>query len=105
MIGAGPLMVIDTEVVGAHRSKPAYSSLASSSVQTETPLSPILPHTSGRSSGSQPYSVTESNAVDSRLAGSPSDRYLKRALVRAGPPSPANIRLGSSPSRLNGNTP
>jgi methylmalonyl-CoA mutase len=29
----------------------------------------------------------------------------RQALVRAGPPSPANMRLGSSPSRLNGNTP
>ena len=52
-----------------------------------------------------PYSVTESNAVDSRLAGMPSDSSLKRRLVRNGSPSPANMRVGSSFSRLNANTP
>ncbi len=60
---------------------------------------------SGRRSGSWPYSVTESNAVDSRVAGCPSDSSLKRLLVRNGSPSPANILVGSSSSRLNGNTP
>ena len=60
---------------------------------------------SGRRSGSLPYSVTESNAVDSRLAGMPSDSSLKRRLVRNGSPSPANMRVGSSFSRLNANTP
>ena len=43
IIGAGPLMVIDTLVVGAHRSKPAYSRSMSSTVQIDTPDSPILP--------------------------------------------------------------
>ena len=52
-----------------------------------------------------PYSVTESNAVDSRLAGMPSASRWKRRLVRNGSPSPANIRVGSSFSRLNANTP
>ena len=60
---------------------------------------------SGRSSGSKPYSVTESNAVDSRVAGWPSASRWKRRLVRTGPPSPANMRAGSSSSRLSGNTP
>jgi hypothetical protein len=32
MIGAGPLIVIETDVVGAHRSKPEYSFFMSSSV-------------------------------------------------------------------------
>ena len=77
----------------------------SSSVAMETPELPTLPYTSGRSSGSNPYRVTESKAVDRRLAGCPSASRWKRRLVRAGPPSPANIRAGSSPSRLNGNTP
>ena len=41
----------------------------------------------------------------SRVAGWPSDSRLNRRLVRAGSPSPANIRAGSSFSRLNGKTP
>ena len=71
MIGAGPLMVIDTDVVGAHRSKPEYSFFMSSSVGTLTPELPILPKMSGRGAGSSPYSVTESNAVDSRAEAWP----------------------------------
>ncbi len=43
IIGAGPLMVIDTEVVGAHRSKPEYSTFMSSSVAIDTPELPTLP--------------------------------------------------------------
>ena len=43
IIGAGPLMVIDTEVVGAHRSKPEYSFFMSSSVAMLTPELPTLP--------------------------------------------------------------
>jgi hypothetical protein len=43
MVGAGPLMVIDTEVVGQHRSKPSYSTFMSSSVAMLTPELPILP--------------------------------------------------------------
>lgn len=46
----------------------------SSSVQTLTPDSPIFPKMSGRSSGFSPYSVTESNAVDKRFAGSSFDK-------------------------------
>ncbi len=60
---------------------------------------------SGRRSGSLPYSVTESNAVESRFAGMPSASRWKRLLVRNASPSPANIRVGSSFSRLNANTP
>ena len=43
IIGAGPLMVMDTEVVGAHRLKPEYSTFRSSSVAIETPALPTLP--------------------------------------------------------------
>jgi hypothetical protein len=43
MLGAGPLMVMLTLVVGLHRSKPPYSTFMSSSVATFTPLLPILP--------------------------------------------------------------
>ncbi|MNC97367.1 hypothetical protein D3C83_150080 [compost metagenome] len=43
IIGAGPLMVIDTEVLGAHRSKPEYSFFMSSRVAMETPELPTLP--------------------------------------------------------------
>ena len=39
MIGAGPLIVIDTDVEGAQRSKPSYSFFMSSNVQMLTPLS------------------------------------------------------------------
>ena len=74
MIGAGPLMVIDTDVVGAHRSKPEYSRFMSSRVGTLTPELPTLPYTSGRVAGSSPYRVTESNAVDSRATPCPAAR-------------------------------
>ena len=60
---------------------------------------------SGRRSGSWPYSVTLSNAVDRRFAAIPSETCLKRRLVRNASPSPANIRVGSSFSRLNANVP
>ena len=43
MVGAGPLIVIETLVVGEVRSKPAYSSRMSSRVATETPEVPTLP--------------------------------------------------------------
>jgi hypothetical protein len=39
---------------------------------------------SGRGSGSLPYSVTESKAVDRRLAGMPSDSSLKRRVGAEG---------------------
>ena len=42
-VGAGPLIVIDTDVVGATRSKPSNSTFMSSSVATETPEVPTLP--------------------------------------------------------------
>ena len=71
----------------------------------ETPEVPTLPYTSGNGPGSRPYRVTESKAVESRVAGWPSESSLNRRLVRNGSPSPANIRAGSSPSRLNGKTP
>ncbi|MDF3011658.1 MAG: hypothetical protein K0S03_2454 [Burkholderiales bacterium] len=43
MVGAGPLMVIDTEVAGSHRSNPEYSTFMSSSVAIDTPELPTLP--------------------------------------------------------------
>ena len=43
IVGAGPLMVIETEVVGAQRSKPPYSTFRSSRVAMETPDVPTLP--------------------------------------------------------------
>ncbi len=42
-VGAGPLIVMDTEVVGATRSNPSYSAFMSSRVATETPDVPTLP--------------------------------------------------------------
>ena len=74
IIGAGPLIVIDTDVLGAHRSKPEYSFFMSSSVAMLTPELPILPKMSGRSAGSSPYRVTLSKAVDRRAAGWPTLR-------------------------------
>ena len=43
MVGAGPLMVIDTDVDGSQRLKPAYSSFMSSRVAIDTPELPTLP--------------------------------------------------------------
>ncbi len=43
MLGAGPLMVMLTEVAGWHRSKPEYSTFRSSSVAMLTPELPTLP--------------------------------------------------------------
>ncbi len=43
IVGAGPLIVIDTDVLGLHRSKPPYSTFMSSSVAIETPELPTLP--------------------------------------------------------------
>ena len=43
IVGAGPLIVIDTDVFGAVRSKPEYSTFMSSSVAMLTPLLPTLP--------------------------------------------------------------
>ena len=65
MIGAGPLIVMLTEVFGLHKSKPEYKRLASSQVAILTPELPTLPQISGRLAGSRPYNVTESKAVDS----------------------------------------
>ena len=42
-VGAGPLIVIDTDVFGSHRSKPEYSTFMSSSVAIDTPELPTLP--------------------------------------------------------------
>ncbi len=65
MIGAGPLMVIETLVLASQRSNPEYSRFASSMLAILTPEFPTLPHISGRLSGLRPYSVTLSKAVES----------------------------------------
>ena len=54
IIGAGPFMVIETEVFEEQRLKPEYSFFISSNVAIETPEFPIFPHISGRTSGSAP---------------------------------------------------
>ena len=43
IVGAGPLIVMLTEVAGWHRSKPEYSTFMSSSVAMLTPELPTLP--------------------------------------------------------------
>ncbi len=43
MVGAGPLIVMLTEVAGCVRSKPPYSTFMSSSVAMLTPELPTLP--------------------------------------------------------------
>ena len=43
IVGAGPLIVIDTDVVGSHRSMPSNSAFMSSRVATDTPALPTLP--------------------------------------------------------------
>ena len=43
IVGAGPLIVIDTLVAGSQRSKPEYSTFMSSSVAIDTPELPTLP--------------------------------------------------------------
>ena len=42
-MGAGPLMVMETEVEGSTRLNPEYNFFASLSVATETPEFPTLP--------------------------------------------------------------
>ena len=42
-IGAGPLMVMLTDVDGEERSNPEYNFLASSKQQIDTPAFPIFP--------------------------------------------------------------
>ena len=43
IVAAGPLIVIETEVEGLHKSNPEYNFLASSKQQTLTPEFPIFP--------------------------------------------------------------
>ena len=43
MVGAGPLIVIDTDVFGSAKLKPLYNFLASSKQQILTPELPIFP--------------------------------------------------------------
>jgi hypothetical protein len=43
MLGAGPLMVMETEVDGEHKSKPSYNTFMSSKEAMDTPELPTLP--------------------------------------------------------------
>jgi hypothetical protein len=43
IVGAGPLIVIDTDVVGSHRSNPSKRTFMSSRVAMDTPELPTLP--------------------------------------------------------------
>ncbi len=43
IVGAGPLIVIETDVAGSQRSNPRYSSFMSSKVAMETPELPTFP--------------------------------------------------------------
>jgi hypothetical protein len=43
IVGAGPLIVIDTEVFGSVRSNPEYNTFMSSNVAIDTPELPTLP--------------------------------------------------------------
>ena len=47
IVAAGPLIVIDTEVLGLHKSNPEYNFLASLSEHMFTPEFPTLPNMSG----------------------------------------------------------
>ena len=53
-IGAGPLIVILTDVFADDKSKPEYNFLASSKQQIDTPAFPIFPYISGLNPGSFP---------------------------------------------------
>ena len=73
IIGAGPLIVIDTDVVGLQQVEAGVELLHVVERRDRHAGVADLAVDVGRGSGSSPYSVTESNAVDSRLAGMPSD--------------------------------
>ena len=73
-MGAGPLIVILTDVEGAFKSIPEYNFFASSMFATFTPAFPIFPNMSNLLAGSFPYKVTLSNAVDKRIADCPCDK-------------------------------
>ena len=86
---AGELIVI--EVLTVPRSMPEKSVSMSAKVSTATPARPTSPLASG-SSESRPSSVGMSKAVD---RPSPPERSssLKRSLVSAAVPKPANWRM------------
>src|SRR5690625_7643136 len=66
IIGAGPLIVIETDVDGEIRSNPSYNLFISSNVQTLTQLSPTFQYTSDSYVGTSPYNVTDTNTVSTR---------------------------------------
>ena len=76
----------------------------SSTVAIDTPDCRPCRRCPGRIAGSLPYSVTLSNAVDSRLAGMPSAAD-EAAVCGRRHLRPRTSRVGSSFSRLNANTP
>ena len=54
IIGAGPFIVILTDVIWLANSNPEYNFFRSSKQQIETPALPIFPYMSGRLPGSFP---------------------------------------------------
>ena len=66
-IGAGPLIVIETDEPESHRSMPEYNTFILSNVAIDTPDIPMQANTSGLIAGSCPYKVLGSNAVDNRI--------------------------------------
>jgi len=92
---AGELIVMDVDT--APRSMSAKSVSMSASVSTATPARPTSPRAQG-SSESRPSSVGMSKAVDSPSPPARSSS-LKRALVSAAVPKPANWRMVHSRER------
>ncbi len=108
-MAAGELMVI--EVVTWSRGMPSKRVSMSRSDVTATPHFPTSPRDNGWS-GSRPIRVGRSKATERPWLPC-SSRYLKRALVWAAEPKPANCRMVqtfprymvSCTPRVNGNRP
>ncbi len=92
---AAELIVIDVDT--APRSMPPKSTSMSASVSTATPARPTSPLANG-SSESRPNRVGMSKAVDSPFPPAASSS-LKRRLVSAAVPKPANWRMVHSLER------
>ena len=107
MLGAGPLMVMLTRwCVGLHRSKPPYSTFMSSSVAIDTPRVADLAVDVRARVGVVAVERDRVKGGGQALGCHAVElSSLKRVLVRNGSPSPANMRVGSSPSRLKAKVP
>ena len=84
---------------------PSNNLSISSMVLIETPDSQTFPNMSSCVAGSWPYRLGESKATESLLKGWSLAKKWYLSLVLSAEPSPANIRTGSSSSRLKGKTP